>query len=120
MALGHERTEYYVSSKGGFKTLIGVSHGFDGGFVFNLFDETAQPNVKFFADFVNRKFKYGGFLVDNYGNKMNFDELFEFAAYTRDTKVPVGAQETVKKDMHGFRFGKYTPRLLMFVIGIKG
>jgi hypothetical protein len=110
--LGHELREYYMVSRTGYKTLIGVSNGFDGGFVFNIGSMECGPVLKEVHRKIQGRLFNGGRLLDSDGNTMYIQELFDFAAYSRGRKPTEGSEKKVVVDPHGFMFGHYRPRFL--------
>lgn len=113
--LGYERKEYYVVTNKGFKILIGVSRGFEGGFTFN---SDAFPNADLsFRAFVNQIFgriKNGSKIIDSDGNTMELNDLLDFAAHSRGRPFAAGFIDETSKtvDAAGFMFARYKPRLM--------
>ncbi|QIG73902.1 hypothetical protein PP935_gp127 [Rhizobium phage RHph_N34] len=109
-ALGHELKEYYYVSKTGYKMLLGVSAGFDGGFTFNTASLKCEPVFKdLFRKLKGRLFHSGGYIVDSDNNRMDVQELFDFAAYSRGRTPVQGSLKEVIVDDNRFMFGEYRP-----------
>lgn len=112
--LGYERKEYFVVTNKGFKILVGVSHGFKGGFTFN---SDAFPNAELgFRPFVNQIFgriKNGSKILDSDGNTLEISELLDFAAHSRGREwAPGFIVDSNTADVSGFLFARYKPRLM--------
>ncbi|AKE44640.1 hypothetical protein AU106_gp009 [Sinorhizobium phage phiM9] len=110
--LGHQLTEFYMISRTGYKTLIGVSKGFDGGFTFNIGSMDCGPVLKEVHRKIQGRLFNGGRLVDSENNEMYIQELFDFAAYSRGRKPVEGSESKIVTDSHGFMFGTYKPKFL--------
>ncbi len=99
-------TEYYVVSGSGFRTLIGVSAGVRGGFVFNTNDEktnTLNKAIEFTKREINRN---NGFISDSDGNKLFLDELLKFAENSQYFPPTSGGRDYFR-DYLGYHFASF-------------
>ncbi|AIK68382.1 hypothetical protein P9VFCI_124 [Rhizobium phage P9VFCI] len=112
-SLGHELKEYYWVSKTGYKLLIAVSKGFDGGLTFNTASLKCEPFFKdMFRKLTGRLYHSGGYITDSDNNHMEVQELFDFAAYSRGRPPVEGSLKEVVIDSNRFMFGEYKPAYL--------
>jgi hypothetical protein len=113
--LGYRTTEYYMVSRTGYKTLVGVSEGFNGGFVFNIGSMDCGPVLKDVHRKIQGRVFNGGKLVDSDGNIMTLQDLFDFAAYSRGRTPASGSTTKIVVDTHGFMFGTFKPKYLRHI-----